>query len=151
MTDEYDSSNDLHVRVKKGIEIGDGIADLRSTKVVSAGLREAGFIPILEKDLKLEGHAKWHTPLAAAMSLQGFARSAVGRVFTNSALSVLETVGVAPKGTLKVQKVLCEAADNLVLSQHLKSPNGKVANIFTPMYLVVGEKPSGELSTAQSQ
>jgi hypothetical protein len=44
MTDKYDPKNAEHVLIKKGIELGNGIADLpEGSKVVIDALREAGF------------------------------------------------------------------------------------------------------------
>ncbi|KAJ2830108.1 hypothetical protein FBU31_002556, partial [Coemansia sp. 'formosensis'] len=59
----------------------------------------------------------WYSYLDVGMidfsGIQGFARSHIGRKFTSNAVRVLEKVGIAPKGTVKVQDVLTTAADSL--------------------------------------
>jgi sterol 24-C-methyltransferase len=51
---------------------------------------------------------------------------------TDVAVRVLETVGIAPKGTTHVSQILCKAADALV--------DGGRRGIFTPMYTFVARK-----------
>ncbi|KAJ1999287.1 Delta(24)-sterol C-methyltransferase [Coemansia thaxteri] len=141
LTDKFDETNDLHKKLALDIEHGDGIAKLFSTKVALQSAKDAGFEVEVACDLAHEttvgNEIPWYSDLDAGMicfsGIQGFARSRLGRVFTTNAVKVLETVGVAPSGTVKVQEVLSTAADGLVAGAKLE--------IFTPMFLIVGRKP----------
>lgn len=51
MTDKYDPTNPVHNKIKKDIEIGDGLPNLDTTKEVIDSLQKAGFEIIEYKDL----------------------------------------------------------------------------------------------------
>lgn len=57
----------------------------------------------------------------------------LGKVTTQTTVRVLETVGIAPKGTYDVGESLKVAAEALVA--------GGKAKLFTPMMLFVSRKP----------
>ncbi|KAJ2774711.1 Delta(24)-sterol C-methyltransferase [Coemansia nantahalensis] len=141
LTDKYDDSNEEHRRLALAIEHGDGIAKLFSTRVALQAARDAGFEGVTAQDLAHDtavgNETPWYKDLDVGFvsfgGLQAFARSRVGRVFTSNAVKILEKVGIAPAGTVKVQDFLVDAADGLV--------DGGKLEIFTPMYLIVGRKP----------
>jgi len=133
MTDKFDPNDPKHLRVKKGIEIGDGIGDLRTIQTVIQTLKKAGFEILLSKDMAGEGVTSWYSPLDGSFSLSGFQRTRIGRYVTDSTLLVLETLGIAPTGTRKVSQLLIEAAEYLV--------QGAKMEIFTPMFFFVARKP----------
>ncbi len=56
------------------------------------------------------------------------------RVRVHVFTGLLETLGLAPKGTKKTADSLAKGADGLVA--------GAKQNLFTPMYLMVGRKPA---------
>lgn len=43
MTDAYNKGNEAHEKCKKGIEIGNGLPDIRTCKQVAQSLKDAGF------------------------------------------------------------------------------------------------------------
>ena len=43
MTDAFDTKNDGHQKCKKGIEIGNGLPDIRTCRQVAEALKAAGF------------------------------------------------------------------------------------------------------------
>lgn len=43
VTEKYDSSNPDHVRLKEGIEVGNGLPTLATPAIIKANLEEAGF------------------------------------------------------------------------------------------------------------
>ena len=51
MTDEYDSNNEEHRRIKKQIEEGDGLPDICHTSVCLNALKEAGFEVLDARDM----------------------------------------------------------------------------------------------------
>jgi sterol 24-C-methyltransferase len=59
--------------------------------------------------------------------------TSVGRFTTTNICRVLETIGLAPKGTVQTQKVLEKAGDSVVA--------GGCEGIFTPMFFFVAKKP----------
>jgi sterol 24-C-methyltransferase len=57
----------------------------------------------------------------------------IGRASVVIILSILELVKIVPTGTAKTSRELARAADNLVA--------GGEAEIFTPMYFMIAQKP----------
>jgi len=136
MTEKYDRNNPTHVRIKQGIERGNSIPSLlEHPKECLSALKEVGFELVDHKDLALECHAEtpWYLPLSAAWSLTGFKHTRVGRYTTNRFLYLLETLKLAPQGSVKTSEMLNQAAENLVAGGRL--------GIFTPMYFVLARKP----------
>lgn len=62
LTDKFDAKNPVHVNLKHGIEIGDGLPDILSTHRILACLREAGFEVEESKDLAPTGQIPWYQP-----------------------------------------------------------------------------------------
>ncbi|XP_019424816.1 PREDICTED: cycloartenol-C-24-methyltransferase-like [Lupinus angustifolius] len=134
MTDSFDPSNQEHQKIKAEIEIGDGLPDIRLTTKCLEALKQAGFEVIWEKDLAVDSPLPWYLPLDTShFSLSSFRLTAVGRFFTKNMVKALEYVGLAPKGSLRVQDFLEKAAEGLV--------EGGKKEIFTPMYFFLARKP----------
>ena len=68
------------------------------------------------------------------MSLSNFRQTKVGRWCTHKLVTMLEFVGIAPKGTVKTHDFLIQAADSLCA--------GGKSGIFTPMFFFLARKPS---------
>ncbi|KAJ2161940.1 Delta(24)-sterol C-methyltransferase [Coemansia sp. RSA 552] len=142
LTDKFDEQNAEHRKHALAIEHGDGIAKLFSTHVALQAAKDAGFEIELATDIAHEtqvgNEIPWYKDLDVGLinfnGIQGFARSQVGRVFTTNAVKLMEKVGIAPQGTVQIQDVLLTASDGLV--------SGAKLEIFTPMYLIVGRKPT---------
>lgn len=135
LTDRYDPNNAEHRRIKQGIELGCGIADLGTTRETAAALKDAGFEVIESRDMALESDPKtpWYLPLSAEWTWKGFKNTPVGRSLTTLLVRALETVRVAPKGSTGVHKVLRTAADALVA--------GGESGVFTPLFFYYARKP----------
>ncbi|KAK3223927.1 hypothetical protein Dsin_010952 [Dipteronia sinensis] len=115
MTDSFDPQNKEHQRIKAEIEIGDGLPDIRFSRQCLDALKQAGFEIIWEKDLATESPVTWYLPLDTShFSLSTFRLTAVGRFCTKNLVKVLEYVGLAPKGSQRVQDFLEKAAEGLV-------------------------------------
>ncbi|MED6225121.1 Cycloartenol-C-24-methyltransferase 1, partial [Stylosanthes scabra] len=97
-------------------------------------LKQAGFEIIWEKDLSKESPVPWYESFDKDnFSLSSLRVTLVGRIFTRSMIKALEFVGLAPKGSLRVQCFLEKAAEGLVA--------GGKKEIFTPMYFFLVRKP----------
>lgn len=138
MTEDYDPENEEHNKIKKGIEIGNGIAELVSIDVVKNALKKAGFEIVEAEDLapKASESTPWYESLAGSFSLTGWKHTKIGRLVTNKFVALLETVKIAPKGTTEVSNLLMATADDLV--------KGGQTNIFTPVYFILCRKPKEE-------
>jgi sterol 24-C-methyltransferase len=137
ITDKCDVNNADHVRIKKGIEFGNGVADLKKPGEVLDNLREAGFEVIEARDMALfdpQYEIGWYDSLEGRyLSFGNFKHTPLGRYFTNKMVWFLETVRVAPKGTLDIHNMLMKVAVELV--------EGGKQGIFTPMYYYLCRKP----------
>lgn len=137
MTDAFDPNNQEHQKIKAEIEIGDGLPDIRSTAQCIEALKKAGFKIKWSKDLATSSPVPWYLPLDKNhFSLSSFRLTAIGRFFTKNMVKALEYVGLAPKGSQRVQDFLEKAAEGLV--------EGGRKEIFTPMFFFLAQKPHPE-------
>jgi sterol 24-C-methyltransferase len=137
LTDKYDPSNPTHRYIKKQIEIGDGLPDLDTTETTLKAVKEAGFEIIEAKDMALydpRNPVPWYQPLVPSFSLSGFRTSNVGKYATHYLVKTLETLGLAPKGSLQAHTVLLQAHEGLT--------EGGKTGTFTPMYFFLARKPA---------
>ncbi|KAE8696910.1 Cycloartenol-C-24-methyltransferase 1 [Hibiscus syriacus] len=133
MTDAFDPNNAEHQKIKAEIEIGDGLPDIRLTKKCLEALKQAGF-EVIGRKILLRLPVPWYLPLDKNhFSLSSFRLTALGRFFTRNMVKALEFVGLAPKGSQRVQDFLEKAAEGLV--------EGGRKEIFTPMYFFLARKP----------
>ena len=117
MTDQYDPNNSQHKKIKYGIEIGNGLPEIASTKEVVAALKEAGFEVLEITDFGIQttqNPLPWYDPLAAKLTLSGLTHTQVGRFFTGWMVYGLELVGLAPKGSSSTSTLLQNTAFDLV-------------------------------------
>jgi sterol 24-C-methyltransferase len=136
MTDLYQAENPEHQRLKKDIEEGNGLPDVIDTHACLQAMKDAGFEIVMESDLALtEDVQPWETPLMPSWNplSQRFQFNALGGPLTNAVIKMLELVRIAPKGTVKTQKVL--QAGGFALRDAAQE------GIFTTMYMMVGRKP----------
>jgi len=139
MTDKYDPSNAAHIKIKRDIEIGDGIPNLDTVKECIEALQAVGFEVIEHYDLSPVDEVRpvpWYRPLEAGFSWSGFKRSVIGIQATHYMVAALEKIGLAPKGSLQTHTYLESAATGLV--------KGGQAGIFTPMFYFLVRKPENK-------
>ncbi|XP_051123512.1 cycloartenol-C-24-methyltransferase [Andrographis paniculata] len=137
MTDAYDPNNEEHKRIKAEIELGNGLPDIRLTRQCLDAVKKAGFEVVWEKDLAVDSTVPWYAPMdTSQFSLSSFRLTAVGRFFTRNMVIALEKLGIAPKGSQRVQSFLEKAAEGLVA--------GGKKEIFTSMYFFLARKPRTE-------
>ncbi|GAB2289046.1 Cycloartenol-C-24-methyltransferase [Dionaea muscipula] len=137
MTDAFDSNNQEQQKIKAEIELGNGLPDIRSTRECVDALKKAGFEVVWSKDLAADSPVPWYLPLDTShFSLSSFRLTAIGRLVTRNLVKALEFLGLAPKGSQRVQGFLEKAAEGLV--------EGGKKEIFTPMFFFLALKPHSE-------
>jgi sterol 24-C-methyltransferase len=144
LEDTFDPTNSHHLRLKKDIELGNGLPNCSTTTECRNALLAAGFelvraVDMCSPDVTTHNNTSyvesWETPLMPSYNplSQRFQFNPVGAVLTNLAIRVLEGIRLAPAGTLKTQQIL--QAGGFALRDAAQ------ANIFTTAYLLVGRKP----------
>ncbi|KAJ3466107.1 hypothetical protein MRS44_006765 [Fusarium solani] len=144
MTEEYDNDDLEQRRIRLDIEQGDGIAQMFKISDGLTAIKNAGFELEQHEDLAAndDGPAPWYWPLDSDMRyaqsladiLTVFRMNKWGRLVMHNFIGALESLWIAPKGTRKTAESLGRAADALV--------EGGKRKLFTPMYLMVGRKPT---------
>lgn len=136
MLNGYNPNNKEHIRIKEGIEVGNGLPTLVTPAEVVKSFEDAGFQVIDHFDLNQHAHAPneipWYDTLNGSLSLSGFRMTWAGRLCTHTMVWTLELLRIAPAGSTKVSALLNATALDLVAG-------GKDA-IFTPSYFVLGKK-----------
>lgn len=132
----YDKNNKEHVRIKEGIEVGNGLPTLVEPSVVRKNLEDAGFEVIDHYDAESGVHSPhqipWYDTLNGKMTLSGFRMTHAGRCCTHALVTTLETLRIAPKGSTRVSALLNATAKDLV--------DGGKLEIFTPSYFFLARK-----------
>ncbi|KAF8708201.1 DEAD protein, partial [Rhizoctonia solani] len=151
MTDAWDPSNPEHKDIAHGIEVGDGIPEMRTIKQAREALKTVGFEILHEEDLAdRPDPIPWYYPLEGDIwkaqtawdYITVWRMSWSGKIVTQTTVRVLEAFGLVPKGTFDVGEALKKAADALV--------RGGQQKLFTPMYLVVSRKPEATMEENMS-
>jgi sterol 24-C-methyltransferase len=136
MCNGYNSNNPEHVRIKEGIEVGNGLPTLVTPDKILESFQEAGFEIVDHFDLNRNAHAAneipWYATLNGSYSLSGFRMTYAGRLMTHSMVWTLELLRIAPSGSTKVSSLLNATALDLV--------DGGKDSIFTPSYFIIARK-----------
>ena len=136
VTDKYNPLNKDHVRIKEGIEVGNGLPTLATPQHIVECMEKAGFEVIDHYDANRGVHnaneIPWYETLAGKMSVSGFRMTHIGRMCTHSMVWTLELLRIAPAGSTRVSALLNATAIDLV--------DGGKAEIFTPSYFFIGKK-----------
>jgi sterol 24-C-methyltransferase len=123
MTDGWDPSIPSHKELAHGIEIGNGIPEMRPLHQARQALLSVGFVIEHEEDLaERPDEVRWYYPLEGdifkAQTLWDvftvWRMSWSGKCVTHSALRIMEFVGLLPKGTWEVGETLKIAEAALV-------------------------------------
>ena len=139
LTDEYDEKNEEHRKIRQEILIGNGLPTARHTSEVLDALKKSGFEIIEEIDLVKTADVSWYEPIDPDRSWRpwrdfwSFKTTRWGRGITHYLVWALETLRIAPKGTMSVSSFLKKGADGLVA--------GGKKGIYTVMYFTVARKP----------
>ncbi|KAG9325000.1 hypothetical protein KVV02_000509 [Mortierella alpina] len=145
LTDKFDPTNAEHLRIVRGLEIGNGLARLVTADECLKALNNAGFKVLHHEDIsdisKTGDKIPWYSPLEGDIRkanalwdyLTYVRTTSPGRALTTYALRTLESVGLVAQGSAEVSRILQLGADSLVESGRL--------GIFTPMFFFVARKP----------
>jgi sterol 24-C-methyltransferase len=136
VTPKYDPNNKDHVRIKEGIEVGNGLPTLVPASHILECMEKAGFEIIDSYDANRGVHAAneipWYDTLNGKMSVSGFRMTHLGRLVTHSMVWTLELLRIAPEGSTKVSALLNATAIDLC--------DGGKLEIFTPSFFFIGKK-----------
>lgn len=136
VTDKYNPADADHVRIKEGIEVGNGLPTLATAEEIQASLEAAGFELVEAYDANAGVHSPhqipWYQTLSGSYSLSGFRMTFIGRNVTHAMVTLLELFGIAPKGSVRVSALLNATALDLV--------EGGKKEIFTPSYFFIARK-----------
>jgi sterol 24-C-methyltransferase len=147
LTDTFNPSDPAHTMVRHGIERGNGIPALQTAATARAAMQTAGFTLLMSEDLaKRPDPLPWWYPISGDLKSARGVKDWVlvvrntkwGRVAVRFLVRALELVRVAPKGTTKITEELIISGDSLVA--------GGKGGLFTPMYLMVGQKGDAKSS-----
>jgi sterol 24-C-methyltransferase len=161
MTDAWDPSNPVHKEIAHGIEVGDGIPEMRTIQQARQALKNVGFDILHEEDLAARpDEIPWYYPLEGDIRkaqtawdyLTVWRMSWSGKLVTQTAVKLLETAGLVPKGTFSVGEALKTASIALVRGGQEKVSKISIlelipiliiraSQLFTPMYLAISRKP----------
>lgn len=143
MTDKYDPTNAQHLRIVRGLEVGNGVAKMVTIADCLQALRTVGFEIETAKDMgATDDKIKWYYPLQGDIRqanafwdyLTVLRTTTAGRAATTYIVKTLETLGLVAAGSAKVSGILQTAADSVL--------EGAELGIFTPMYFFVARKPA---------
>lgn len=123
-TDKYRPDNPHHMEVIREIERGNALPELRRQADVAAVARRVGFEVVKERDLALPPAGPWWTRLKMGK---------VAHWRNHVLVTVLQALGIAPKGIVDVHEMLFTTAGFLV--------HGGEMGIFTPMHMILCRKP----------
>jgi sterol 24-C-methyltransferase len=133
---EYNEKNPDHVRIKEGIEIGNGLPTLVTVQTIVEDLEDSGFEVLDVFDTNRGMHSEyeipWYHTLCGSFTLKGFRMTRLGRNCTHAMVTCLEFFRVLPKGSARVSALLNAAALDLVEA-------GK-KGIFTPCLFILAKK-----------
>ncbi|KAJ3615724.1 hypothetical protein Zmor_012353 [Zophobas morio] len=136
LTDKFSSSVLEHVRIKRDIEIGNGVPNLHSVDAVIKSVKVAGFKVLEYEDVAYNTDERfvfpWYYSLQGRFSFAQFRHTASGRRLTHFVATIGEKLGLLPRGTRDVHSILLTAADSLVA--------GGLKGIFTPLLRITAIK-----------
>jgi len=137
VTDKYDPNNPEHVKLKKGIELGNGLPNLQSPQQILDAMKQAGLEIVETKDFGITNsdyEIPWYDSLEGKYwSLSGFRHTPIGMWLTGKMVWAMESAHIAPKGTHEIHNLLIAVAKELVAA-------GKLG-IFSPTYFYLARKP----------
>lgn len=137
MTERFDPQDPVHLELKANIELGGGLLEIDDRHTVDNALRSVGFEVLTTRDLAVQTGPSipWYQPLVGSgISFASFRSSRIGRWVTSNSLKVLETIRIAPQGSVEVSETLNLCATAMAEAGRL--------GIFTPMYFLHARKPA---------
>jgi len=145
MTDKWDPSIPSHKELARGIELGDGIPEMRTIEQARNAMQSVGFELEVAEDLAdRQDQAPWYYPLEGDLSKAQTAWDLMtvwrihwsGRFVTRNAMRMLEFTRVLPQGT-------CSVAEQLEIARHYLVEGGrsKVCRTFSSHFQASDDHP----------
>ena len=138
-SDKFNKKDKQHLNIKYLIEKGNALPELINELQCIDAFKNVGFNIVKSVDLDIESRTvnkkniPWHYSLKAGFSIENIHHCYVGTLITHYLCLLSEKIGLAPKGTLKTHELLLQAKNGLIM--------GGDTQIFTPMFMVVAQKP----------
>ena len=138
MTGKFDPGDNGHRVIKQELMRGIALKDIATTGEVNRALETVGFHVIEGKDRAVEENGPtmpWYQPMETRSNTPGntLRRIPLGRKAFTWASGLAEVLGIFPKGSADVVKLLDRTANAYVA--------GGRAGIFTPLYCFLARKP----------
>ena len=138
MTGKFDPDDQRHQNMKQALMRGIALNDIATTDEVDQALETVGFEIIEARDRAAEDGnpmTPWYQPMATRHGSLGNAlrRMPLGRKVVVGSSRFAEALGIFPKGTSDVAKMLDGTANAYVA--------GGKAGIFSPLYCFLARKP----------
>ncbi|MXW24544.1 MAG: methyltransferase domain-containing protein [Chloroflexi bacterium] len=138
MTDMFDPDDERHLAIKQDLMQGIALNEIATTDEVNQALVTAGFEVIEGIDRAVEEHGPttpWYQPMETRHGTLGSAlrRTPLGRKALMRGSRLAEVLGVFPRGSSEVIRLLDRTADAYVA--------GGRTGIFTPLYCFLARKP----------
>ncbi len=138
MTDKFNPGNNRHLEIKSELMRGIALKDIATTDEVNRDLETAGFEVIEAKDRAVDENAQttpWYQPMESRGNTLANAlrRTPLGRRVMMGTSRLAEVVGMFPKGSTDVIRLMDRTADAYV--------DGGKTGLFTPLYCFLARKP----------
>ena len=137
LTDTYDPNDPRHAAIKQELMRGIALNDIATFGEVNEALEAAGFSVIegMDRDVQQGPSTPWYQPMESRQGTLGTAlrRLPMGRKAIFAGAKVAEVLGLFPKGSAEVVRLLDRTADAYVA--------GGRSGIFTPLYCFLARKP----------
>lgn len=138
MTDAFDPADERHRAIKKELLHGIALKEAATFGEVDRALETVGFEIIEGADLAVAENGAatpWYQPMVTRHGTLGSAliRIPLGRQAMFGASRLAEALGIFPKGSARVVRLLDRTANAYVA--------GGKTGIFTPLYCFLARKP----------
>lgn len=130
----YDPTNAEHQRLRRSMEIGNGLVALPTRAQVEEAIAGAGFEVLRIEDRGTGLDIPWWEPFVPEYNpLRMRKSSGLGLAMTNAGVSVLQGLRIAPRGTLQVARLLGECSRALFECGR--------SGLFTPGLFILARAP----------
>ena len=134
MTCQFKADQTAHQRIKRDIEIGNGIPSMGQVSDVLWAMKQAGFEVMRTQDIMVSSEIPWWEPLhPSTFSLSTWRTSLAVANVAHVAMRAFEFAHLLPRGASSVGRMLAQGGAALVA--------GGKAGIFTPGFFVLARKP----------
>lgn len=135
---EFDYENPKHMELKRGMEYGGGLRNLNKPHERAEEYKRAGLEVLISYDMGTDavdrGHVGWWVALTTGIDIPSkLTSSHIGRKLTMGTVKILETIGLAEKGTLRTAMMLEHCGYSAATAGEL--------GIFTPAWVTIARVP----------